>query len=277
MPELPEVECFVRALNEGRNLGEGPGAFPPPAGARIVSLRCDYPPCLRPSPAALRRCVTGARIERIFRRGKQLAFALDRGYLLMHLRMSGRVVVLPRGSRRPAHAHASLALDSGYAIHLDDARKFGRLRYVEDFAEIDAELGVEPLSRDFSAARLSAILAGRKRALKGLLLDQTLIAGIGNIYADESLWRSRLHPLRSASSVTEEEAASLRKAIRACLREGIAKGGSAIDWVYPGGRFQEGFAAYGRPGLPCPRCGAALRRIAVGQRSSHFCPRCQRP
>jgi formamidopyrimidine-DNA glycosylase len=280
MPELPEVESFVRALNQGRNLGAGsgdPGGFPSIAGSRILRLRCDFPKCLQPSPAAVRRALTGARIDKLFRRGKNLAFALERGCFAIHLRMSGRLIVLPRGAPKPPYAHLSIALDSGWVIHLDDARKFGRLRFMEDFSELDSELGVEPLSRGFDAACLARILEKRKRAVKPLLLDQSLIAGIGNIYADESLWRARIHPLRPASSLSPAEVADLVKAVRDSLRAGIKKGGAAIDWVYPGGRFQEEFSAYGRKGLPCPRCGAEIRRAVVAQRGTHFCPRCQKP
>lgn len=275
MPELPEAECFVRALNEGRNLGGGAERFPPFAGRRIVSLWCDNPKTLQPSPASVRAALRGSRLLGLSRRGKQLVFRLDRGWLLIHLKMSGRVSVLPRGARKPPHAHVRITLDSGYSIYFDDARKFGRMRFFEDFSQIDSALGTEPLSDGFTAARLAGILSGRRRAIKPLLLDQSLIAGIGNIYADESLWLARIHPLRPASSLSKEETAGLRRAIRARLRAGIKEGGAAIDWVYPGGRFQERFAVYGRAGLDCPRCGESVSRILVGQRGTHFCPKCQ--
>lgn len=281
MPELPEVESFVRALNEGRNLEPDPGGaalgpFPPIAGARILSIACDFPKALQPSPAAVRRALVGSRVERLFRRGKNLVFALDRGCFSIHLKMSGRLLVLPSGAPGPKYAHVGIRFDSLWTMHFDDARKFGRLRFMEDFAELDGALGVEPLSRAFTPARLAAILAGRSRAIKPLLLDQGIIAGIGNIYADESLWLARIHPARPASSLVPGEIAALAGAIRASLRKGIERGGAAIDWVYPGGHFQEDFAAYGRGGLPCPRCGTAIRRIVLGQRGTHFCPECQK-
>jgi formamidopyrimidine-DNA glycosylase len=220
--------------------------------------------------------VVGSSVIELRRRGKYLVFQLDSGYLTIHLRMSGRLYVIPSGKRKTPHTHFSLRLDSGYSLHLDDARKFARVRFLPELGEWEPSLGVEPLGSAFTAKALSRMLSGRKRAIKAVLLDQSLIAGIGNIYSDESLWRARIHPNRPAASLSGEEIAALRNAIRSRLRAGIASGGAAIDWVYPGGKFQEDFKVYGKRGKPCPRCGTAVERILVAQRGTHFCPRCQK-
>jgi formamidopyrimidine-DNA glycosylase len=289
MPELPEVECFARSLREGRNLDPDMGGHPGIRGARIISFWTDRPKNILPSAATLRRAAIGSVISAVGRRGKFIVIGLGEpdgdhaagpgpgSCLLIHLRMSGRLYVLPRASTRGRHVHALFALDNGYAIHFDDARTFGRLRIIRDISELEAELGPEPLEEAFTPAVFAAILRSSRARIKALLLDQSAIAGIGNIYADESLWKARIHPLRPANSLTSQEAWGLRTAIRASLRAGIRAGGSAIDWVYPGGGYQESFKAYGRGGLPCSRCGTPMKRILVSQRSSCYCPLCQRP
>ena len=141
--------------------------------------------------------------------------------------------------------------------------------------DITGPLGPEPLEPAFTAARLGRMLAERKRALKPLLLDQTFVAGLGNIYTDEALNLAGLHPQRRSDSLTPAEVRALWKAIRATLRKGIANNGASIDWVYRGGGMQRHFRVYDRAGQPCPKCGTPIRRITVGQRGTHFCPRCQ--
>jgi formamidopyrimidine-DNA glycosylase len=162
-----------------------------------------------------------------------------------------------------------------------DPRKFGRLWLGRDPAEILGRLGPEPLADEFTAARFRAMLAGQRRRIKPLLLDQRFLAGLGNIYSDEALWRARIHPLRPANTLTSAEARRLHGAIQAVLRAAIAGGGTTLaDQAYQradgqAGGFIERLAIYGCAGEPCPRCGATVERIAVGQRSAHFCPRCQ--
>ncbi len=275
MPELPEVESFVRALRAGRNLEPGKGPFPSLSGSRIVSISCDYPPLAQPNLKALRSNLAGARIEGLGRRGKLLVFALDSGFLTIHLRMSGRLYVLASKERPSRRVHLSIKLDSGYSLHFDDARKFGRATFLSDLEALNKTLGPEPLSPAFSRAVFQAICASSRRAIKQVLLDQGKIAGIGNIYSDEALWRASIHPSRPASSLSPPECARLRQAIRFCLRRGIARGGAAIDWVYPGGKFQEEFKVYGQEGKPCPRCGSPIRRYVLGQRGTRYCPGCQ--
>lgn len=196
-------------------------------------------------------------------------------YLLIHLKMSGRLAVLPADWPANKHDRVVLALDNGCQLRFNDARKFGRVYLVDDAQDILGRLGPEPLDEAFTLKAFRARLAGRSGALKPLLLDQAFIAGVGNIYADEALWRARLHPQRKAASLAPDEVGRLYRAIRAALREGIARGGSAIDWVYPEGAYQDYFRVYGRSGQACRRCGTPVERIVVGQRGTHFCPCCQ--
>jgi formamidopyrimidine-DNA glycosylase len=191
--------------------------------------------------------------------------------------MSGRLTVL-RQKRPLDHAHFVFALDNGYYLHFIDARKFGRVKYLGPEADVDAALGlgIEPLSAEFTAQSLQALAAASPCRIKTFLLDQKKIAGIGNIYSDEALWRARIHPLRRANTLSPKETAALREAIVEVLRLGIKENGAAIDWVYPGGHFQDSFQVYAKEGQACARCGTKIRRIIVGQRGSRFCPTCQR-
>lgn len=266
MPELPEVETVVRSLR------------PRLCGRRIVAFASSWPRQVQPSPAALRRAALGRTIERVERRGKYIVLALDdASALLWHLKMSGRFEWDADCAAERAHVRARLELSDGQRLLFCDARKFGRISHVSDPAAALAHLGPEPLERGFSARRLGRLLAGRRRALKALLLDQGFVAGLGNIYSDEALHRARLHPLRRADGLAAAEVRRLHRAVRAVLRQGIALCGTSLDWVYPGGRMQTRLRVYGRGGRACARCGAAIARIRVAQRSTHFCPGCQRP
>jgi formamidopyrimidine-DNA glycosylase len=158
----------------------------------------------------------------------------------------------------------------------NDTRKFGRIWLVRDPQEVVQGLGPEPLSNDFTADDLYERLHLRHRQLKPLLLDQSFLAGLGNIYTDEALHRARLHPLTLSDSLNREQAQHLWEAIREVLQEGIRRNGSSIDWVYRGGEYQNYFRVYGQAGKPCPVCGTAIERLVVGQRSTHICPNCQR-
>ncbi len=182
------------------------------------------------------------------------------------------------GGYEPAtHDRLILRLSDDRTLVFTDPRKFGRVWLVDDPAEIFKELGPEPLSDDFTPTRLYANLHAQHRQLKPLLLDQSFLAGLGNIYTDEALHMARLHPLTSSDAVSLEEAEILWMAIRAVLEEGIRRNGASIDWVYRGGDFQNHFRVYGRQGQPCPVCGTKIERIVVGQRGTHYCPTCQVP
>lgn len=273
MPELPEVETVVRRLRAAGLVGR-----------RIVQARAFWPKTVAaPAPARFAREIRGRKIRRISRRGKFIVVELSGGAtLLIHLRMSGHLDVASVGSRPRRHDRVVWTLDDGRQLRFEDTRKFGRVWLVRDPAQVLGELGPEPLG--ISPAAFAAGLAARARQLKPLLLDQTFLAGVGNIYSDEALWAARLHPRRRSDTLTPAQATELLGAIQAALRQGIRNlgttfGAGRTHFVLPRGergRNQEQLRAYGQTGAPCPRCGAPIRRILVGQRATHVCPRCQR-
>jgi formamidopyrimidine-DNA glycosylase len=268
VPELPEVETVRRRLAprlESRRIDE----------ADIGDARLTAPEA--PSDVAGR--LAGARIERLGRRGKYLLVELDRGILAVHLRMTGNLLL---GGTEPPFARAELRLEDGTVVHYTDVRRFGTWRLLDHGATawLDARNGPEPLGDGFTAAGLGRALRGRRAPVKAAILDQRVVAGLGNIYADEALWRARVHPATASGAVSGPRVAALHGAIREVLQQGIeAQGASIRDFRTPDGGYgsaQERFDAYGRTGEPCPRCGAALRRIVVGGRGTHLCARCQR-
>ncbi len=270
MPELPEVETIRRLLAEGKRGG------PPLEGQVIEGATVLWERTVaRPRVSEFITRVQGQEIRSLGRRGKYLRLNLSRDVLLFHLRMSGDLWLEPL--EEPPHRHHRVTFDlaSGYRLGFNNARKFGRVWLVEDPSPWLDKLGPEPLDEAFTAADFYARLHQRRRRLKPLLLDQTFLAGLGNIYTDEALHRARLHPLRIASTLAPQEAAALWEAIRFVLREGLRQNGASIDWAYRGGGFQNTFQVYQRAGEPCYRCGTPIRRIVVGQRGTHFCPRCQ--
>ncbi|MDP6761540.1 MAG: bifunctional DNA-formamidopyrimidine glycosylase/DNA-(apurinic or apyrimidinic site) lyase [Planctomycetota bacterium] len=275
MPELPEVETVVRLLR------------PALRGRRIEGLRVWWERSLGGvRPRDFRRAVVGTRIGRIWRRGKYAVCDLERagdsaGHLLCHLRMSGRLHVEGASSGRGPHERVRLLLSGGRALRFSDVRKFGHLGFAECASDALASLGPEPLGRSFTGSWLHAALRSRRRALKPLLLDQSFISGLGNIYVDEALHRARLHPLRRSDRIAARSAVRLHGEIIATLREAIAHDGSSFDTFYRTpegrpGRFQDQFQVYGRQGKPCRSCGTPVRRLVVAQRGTHVCPRCQR-
>lgn len=269
MPELPEVETTVRRIR------------PILVGRRIVGVESLWRRTLCGSPMAAARELRGATIHAVARRGKFVRIDAVRGddarvAILIHLRMSGRLQVEPAAAVRPVHTRLSIALDGGDELRFVDARKFGRVWVTRAPDSVLGRIGVEPLSDEFTADQLFRLLAGRARMLKPLLLDQTVVAGLGNIYVDESLFRARLHPRTRSDRLSRRQCERLHAAIQSALRDGIAGNGASIDWVYPGGSMQDRFAVYGRGGHPCPACHTPVRRMFVGQRGTHVCPRCQR-
>lgn len=271
MPELPEVETVVRGLRAslvGSSI----------VGAEVGWARSVVPP----NPTAFAHRLTGQAVNDVERRGKWVVIALSGGdTLLVHLRMSGRLVLEPRDVETDRHARVSLALNDGRRLCFCDQRKFGRMVLTSDSQTVLGDLGPEPLGDDFTAARLGEMLTRRHGRIKPLLLNQRFLAGLGNIYTDESLWRAGIHPLRRADTLTPAEVRRLHRAIRYVLRAAIASGGTTLsDAAYqqPDGRsgeFASLLAVYGRKGQPCSRCGSDIERIRVSQRGTHFCPRCQ--
>lgn len=264
MPELPEVETIARNLR------------PELADRRILSVGLFWPRTLAaPGADEFQQRMSGQRIETVTRRAKYLHLVLSDGNLLIHLRMSGDLLLRPSPCAPEPHDRLHLALDSGQTLAFNDTRKFGRVWLVDDAQEVLGSLGPEPLADDFTPDIFLSKLHARRRQLKPLLLDQSFLAGLGNIYSDEALHLAGLHPLRQSDTITGEEARRLFTAIRSVLQAGIENNGASIDWVYRGGGFQNHFRAYGRTGQPCPVCATPIERIVVGQRSTHFCPQCQ--
>lgn len=217
----------------------------------------------------------GQSVRDVTRRGKFLQLILDRDVLLFHLRMSGDLIVKSASLPPAAHDRFWLHFRSGRRLAFNDPRKFGRVWLVADPQVVVGGLGPEPLDPALTLADFSNALHARHRQIKPLLLDQSFLAGLGNIYTDEALYRARIHPLRLADSLSEEEIARLLPAIREVLEEGIRRQGASIDWVYRGGDFQNAFRVYQQTGKPCPTCGTPIQRTVIGQRGTHFCPVCQ--
>ncbi|MDX9867442.1 MAG: bifunctional DNA-formamidopyrimidine glycosylase/DNA-(apurinic or apyrimidinic site) lyase [Kiritimatiellia bacterium] len=275
MPELPEVETVVRELRAQGMVG---------AVIRDVRLRWPRIAAGR-SPASLVRALRGRTVTGVTRRAKYIVFTLDTGdRLLIHLRMTGKLRFAGAGEQPGPHDHALLLLKDSRRLVFHDTRKFGRFRLCGAGADPFAALGPEPLEPDFTPAALRARLSGKRRKVKPLLLDQSVVAGLGNIYVDESLWHAGIHPERRADSLTETEIRRLCRAIRAVLRRAVDLGGTTLGkgetnfYSVAGrrGRNADGLRVFRRDGLPCPRCGQPIARSVVGQRGTHFCPACQR-
>ncbi|MBN1583946.1 MAG: DNA-formamidopyrimidine glycosylase [Anaerolineae bacterium] len=270
MPELPEVETIARCLR------------PLLLGRAVLDVRIAWPGAVdRPAPADFTARLPGQRVDSVERRGKYLLLALGRksgpaDTLLIHLRMSGRLSLVSAAEPPPKHLRVCFVLDDGRELRFVDTRKFGRLYLVSDPAEIVGRLGPEPLADDFSADDLRRLCAGRARAIKPLLLEQTFIAGVGNIYADEALFRAGIDPRRSANSLDRERVGRLYVGLRAVLRQAIEHQGADLgDGVYGQGSQREHLQVYGREGKPCFACNTTIEKIRLSQRGTHFCPRCQ--
>jgi len=268
MPELPEVETIVRQLR------------PQLEGRRIERARVSWERSIaQPSARSFCEQVAGLRFDRLWRRAKYFVFDFDDGrHLVGHLRMSGRLYV--GDDPDPDYTRVSFALDNGQHLAFSDVRKFGRLALVDDVDGFLPHIGPEPLGPQLTADWLKAALRTRKRALKPLLLDQSFLAGLGNIYVDESLHRAGLHPLRRSDRVPAERAERLAESIRDVLTAAIEAEGSSFDVFYrtpegQPGAYQDDFQVYGRDGKPCRTCGTTIVRLVVGQRGTHVCRRCQ--
>lgn len=295
MPELPEVETVARDLQRWVS------------GATITGARVAWDRTIRhpQPPERFVAEITGATIRRVGRRAKAVLVHLEDGRVMtVALRMTGALIVAAPGTPSDPYARVVFELDDGRELRYRDVRKFGRIglwpggglrsvgagrgvrsrRLAEGGAryrigEVFSGHGPEPLGRSFTVERFAERLQRRSAHLKTLLLNQAFIAGVGNIYADEALWRARLHPLRRADTLTPDEIRRLHRAVRRVLRQGIANRGSSFsDYVGADGEpgaNAERLAVYRRTDRPCYRCGRPIRRIVVGQRSTHYCPRCQ--
>ena len=270
MPELPEVETIAR------NLRLGTTEQPALVSRHILGANLLWERTLaEPSPAEFAPRLVGQVVETIGRRGKYLYFQLSRDWLLFHLRMSGDLLVRPAHTLPESHDRLVLELEGDIQLVFNDTRKFGRVWLVDEVDRVLGNLGPEPLDEGLISDDFYTRLHTIHRQLKPLLLDQTFLAGLGNIYVDEALNLAKLHPLSPSNTLTEAQAARLLDGIRIVLQEGILRNGASIDWVYRGGDFQNYFRVYQRTGKPCPKCGTLIARILVGQRGTHFCPYCQ--
>jgi len=269
MPELPEVETIKRDLS------------PLVIGRTITGVTVGWEGCVdRPSMATFCEQVVGRVIEGVGRRGKFLVLSLSGGgALLIHLRMTGRLLISDPNAPWETHARLAFGLDDGNELRFVTVRKFARLYLVEDADEVLGVLGPEPLGEGFDQEAFRGLFANRRGMVKPLLLDQQFLAGLGNIYVDEALFRAGIHPRRLADSLTGEELGRLYEAIRVVLQEAIAdRGTSRSDYVRPDGsqgRHQEQLRVSGKAGEACPRCGTEIERIVVAGRGTFLCPRCQ--
>lgn len=228
------------------------------------------------SAKKLNGILTSQVVRKVGRRGKYLIINFDNTNLLIHLRMSGDLrVAQNNGMAREKHDRLVLDFTDGWRLVFNDPRKFGRAWLLSDPSEVLSDLGPEPLDPSLTVERFHHMLVSKKRQLKPLLLDQTFLAGLGNIYTDEALHLARLHPLRSSASLLPTESRALLLSIRSVLRQGIRRNGASIDWVYRGGNYQNHFRVYQRQGKACPVCSTPIQRILVGQRGTHYCPICQ--
>jgi formamidopyrimidine-DNA glycosylase len=275
VPELPEVETIRLRL------------APALAGRRIERVEIADPRLTRPDPPeAVASRLVGERIVDVGRRGKYLIFAFESGrHLLVHLRMTGNVQYPAEGGlAADPYRRAVVKLDDGSDVAYRDVRRFGTWALLEpgesEVYLAQRRLGREPFERSFTPAALERVLAGRRAPIKAALLDQRAAAGIGNIYADEALWRARIHPLRPAGTLTRGELGALRDGIRDALAMGIERQGASLrDYRDPGGqrgRMQDDFRVYGRDGEPCHRCGTPIEKIRAAGRGTWYCPSCQR-
>ncbi|TAK31353.1 MAG: bifunctional DNA-formamidopyrimidine glycosylase/DNA-(apurinic or apyrimidinic site) lyase [Chloroflexota bacterium] len=269
MPELPEVQTIVDDLQK-----ELPGR-------RFLGVEVRWSRSIAaPGPHQFERLLIGRSVESLGRRGKYILLRLSGGHtLIVHLRMTGALLLGP--CAEDSFARVIFTLDDGSYLTFRDIRKFGRLWLVSDESAVLGTLGQEPLSADLSAADFARMLRERRGALKPLLLDQRFLAGIGNIYVDESLFEAGLHPMRLATSLNADEAERLYHAVRAVLQRAIQNRGTSFrDYVDGFGRAGgnvPALRAYGRAGQPCLRCGTRIERTVVAQRGTFYCPRCQRP
>jgi len=270
MPELPEVETVVRGIK------------PSLVGRRVEEMWHDWDKTIHsPTPDEFAARIVGQRFQNVRRRAKYIICELDNDFLVIHLKMTGRLYVVPAENDYDADkwVHFRLQLDDGTQLRFSDMRKFGKVYLTNDIKTITGKLGPEPLEDSFSLDVFEERLAGRSKMIKPLLLDQTFVAGVGNIYADESLHMAGIHPKRRSNSLTDDEVQALHGTVRAALQKGIDQEGASFSWYRKPdgepGAMHKHFLVFRREGEPCYNCGTMVEKIRVAQRGTHFCPACQ--
>ncbi len=265
MPELPEVETVARNVE-------------PHIIHKTIS-RCEvsWPKTIAtPSVEMFQKKIVGQKVNSVSRRAKFITIRLGQDSLLIHLRMSGDLVICNQDRAPQPHDRATIHFTDETRLVFNDPRKFGRLWLVNDPEVVIGHLGYEPLSPSFTVAILAQVLGSSHRNIKAFLLDQTQVAGLGNIYTDEALFRAGILPTRKTNDLSKKEVEQLHFAIRSVLEVGIAQNGASFDWVYRGGNFQNNFMVYQRNGQPCKICGEKITKARLGQRGTHYCLNCQK-
>lgn len=272
MPELPEVETVRRGL-EKLILGK-----------KISNIDIRYPKMIKTDLDEFQKEMPGQVIQTMGRRGKYLLFYLSDKVLISHLRMEGKYFYYPDQVPERKHAHILIHFEDGATLVYEDVRKFGTMELLApkllEAYFVTKKLGPEPTEQDFDLARLKLALKKSKKPIKSHLLDQTLVAGLGNIYVDEVLWRAKIHPFRSSNSLSSQEARKVHDETIKVLGQAVEKGGSTIrtytNAFGEDGTMQEFHQVYDKAGQACSRCGAIIEKIQLGGRGTHFCPKCQR-
>lgn len=272
MPELPEVETIVRELSQSNLIGLSI------EGADILWHRTLATPSIK----AFKETILHQKIRKIERKGKFIVISLSKDTLLIHLRMTGKLILSDSRVLLP-HERAQLKLSDGRYLHFDDQRKFGKWYFLHDPEEKLQELGIEPLSERFTLKAFKELLPRSKQPIKAFLLNQSFIAGLGNIYVDEALWMAKIHPATPTNSLTDSQARELHTAIPKVLEQGIASQGTSLgknkaNYVTTTGKRgsnQNHLNVFRRNGKPCPRCQTTIIKITLAQRGTHLCPHCQ--
>ena len=273
MPELPEVETIRRDLNKELK------------GRKILKLKFyDWAKMLKPDPKAVKKAIEGKKIKDFGRRAKLLLMHLDDHgtTIAIHLKMSGQLILKKDSDPRDRFNHVIIQLDKGEQLHFNDLRKFGYIRVIRDKGELEEVLSVfgpEPFTKGFTLDIFKKILKKTTRNIKTVIMDQGKISGVGNIYADEALWRAKIHPEKTAEKLTEKEGRDLFNAIIFVLKQGIEDRGTSVDNYLDAyakqGNHASNLKVFRLDNEPCLRCKTIIKKIRVGGRGTHFCPKCQ--
>ena len=271
MPELPEVETTLRGIKSHI------------IHQKIVDIVIRHPHLRWPIPPQLKAELLHQTVQRLYRRGKYILFEFKSGTLILHLGMSGRLRILSAKEPPQKHDHIDICFDNKKTLRFTDPRRFGALLWTRESIDehpLLKDIGREPLTATFNGQYLYEHARGRKSAVKTYIMDSKIVAGVGNIYATEALFEARLHPLKAAGNITLAQYEKLADAIKIILKKAIKKGGTTLkDFMKSDGSpgyFSIELKAYGHAGEPCPRCQTALKLTRIGQRSTVFCPKCQR-